>query len=70
MKKIVFLILVAVAVFFTFSSCKKLMCRCVATGYVSDSKLNEVLQEHLDECVYIAETEPIYDDGVQVSCEY
>lgn len=71
MKKHLFLILVAIAILFSCSSCRKLMCHCTATGYVSDSKLNEVLYEHLSECVQIASSgESIYDDGVEVSCTY
>lgn len=46
------------------------MCKCVATGYVSESKLDEVLNRHVSNCVSIADSEPILDEGVTVSCSY
>lgn len=69
-KKIIILGLTAVTVVFTLSSCKKLTCQCVGTGRVSESTLNEVLNRHLNDCVTIAETGPITDNGVNVSCSY
>ena len=70
MKKIITLGVLAVVVLLAFSSCKKLTCQCVATGRVSESTLNEVLNRHVSNCVTIAETGPITDDGVNVSCSY
>lgn len=71
MKKRIVLISAFILIALTCSSCRKLMCHCTATGYVSESKLNEVLYEHLGECVQIAQSgESVYDDGVEVSCEY
>ena len=71
MKKIIKLGLIAVLTVVVFSSCKKLMCQCVATGYVPQDRIEEVLNRHIGNCVSIAETSgSIVDDGVTVTCSY
>lgn len=71
MKKKIVLLLFAGLIIISFSSCKKLRCKCVATGYVSQSTIDQVLDRHIDDCVKIADSgSPIVDDGVNVSCSY
>lgn len=71
MKKTIALIAAAALLAISFSSCRKLMCKCEATGYMSQSELQEILNRHVDDCVEIAlEDEAVYDDGATITCSF
>jgi len=70
MKKALVLMAFATLLILGFSSCKKMMCKCVATGYVSEAELETILNKHINDCVEIAETGSITDQGVVVTCSY
>ncbi len=70
MKKTLLIMALAALLSVGFSSCKKLMCKCVATGYASESELQTILDKHINDCVEIAETGAITDNGVVVTCSY
>lgn len=70
MKKVLFIMALAVMLVMGFSSCKKLNCQCVATGYASESDVQAVLDKHIQDCVEIAENGPITDQGIVVTCSY
>lgn len=70
MKKVILLFIAAVLLSSVCCSCRKLMCKCYATGYVSEDRLNEVLYKHIDDCVSIADSEPVVESGVTVTCSY
>ena len=69
MKKKLLLVALAALLMVGFSSCKKLMCKCVATG--PEDKVELVLSRHINDCVEIADQGgSIYDSGVTVTCSY
>ena len=69
MKKKLLLVVFAALLMLGFSSCKKLMCKCVATG--PEDKVETILNKHINDCVEIAdEGGTIYDSGVTVTCSY
>lgn len=71
MKKTIALIAAAALLAISFSSCRKLMCKCNATGYMSEAELQEILDRHIDDCVEIAlEDEAVYDDGATITCSF
>ena len=71
MKKTLAILAAALLMAVSFSSCKKLLCQCQATGYTSQEELQRILNKHLGDCVEIAESgEAIHDSGVVITCEY
>ena len=71
MKKTLIILAFAALLLSGFSSCKKLMCRCEASGYnTTAAQLEAVLDRHLSDCVEIAESGPINDQGITVTCSY
>ena len=71
MKKIIALIAASALLAISFSSCRKLMCKCEATGYMSQSELQEILNRHVDDCVEIAlDGDAVYDDGATITCSF
>jgi hypothetical protein len=70
MKKTLLILAFAALLLSGFSSCKKLMCKCTATGHATEAQLEVVLDRHINDCVDIAESGPIIDNGITVSCSY
>ena len=69
MKRTLLIIALAAVLSAGFSSCKKLRCKCVATG--PEDKVETVLDKHINDCVEIADGDgTIYDSGVTVTCSY
>lgn len=72
MKKIIVIIAGVILLAFLSTSCKEWSCKCKASGYVSESTLDDALNDHMDECVSIANNGPIYDYyyDVEIACTY
>lgn len=71
MKKTIALLAAAALLAISFSSCRKLMCRCQATGYMSEAELQVILNRHINDCVEIADDGgAIYDSGATITCSY
>ena len=72
MKRFLIIVIGVILLAMFSSSCAKWTCTCQATGYVSETTLNAALQDHIDDCVSIANNGPIVDNyyNVTISCSY